>query len=67
MPRQRERCLVELERLVEVAAPVMNFGDAPDGGQVFGRTPEHELEFGLRGTREPNSSVPRKTLVSPIS
>ena len=46
--RDDERALVERERLIELAAPVMDFGHAPDGRQVFRGVLKHVQQLHLR-------------------
>ena len=46
--RQRERRAVLGERFGERAAPVMDLGEAADGGEIFRRALEDDLELGLR-------------------
>ena len=48
VPREREGGAVLGEGGTLVAAPMVNFGQAPDGGQVFRRALEDGLELGLR-------------------
>lgn len=45
---ERQRRAVLRERLLEVAAPMMDFRDAANGGEILGRALQHELQLGLR-------------------
>src|SRR5687767_15336268 len=47
--RETESRLVKTERLAELAAAMMDFCDATDGGKIFGGVFEDEFQFGLRG------------------
>src|SRR5688572_9054665 len=49
MLRETESRLVKSERFAELAAAMMHFCDATNGGKIFGRAFENEFQFGLGG------------------